>query len=108
MGKGPIQRRTWLVQMEDVVQRCGLSVQYVDDFYARMELVKKGASAWNGANCEQSLHGKIHAALDRRIDFYATESSLRESLSAQGLDTQLSRAKLQIFEGKCFLKPPSW
>ena len=84
--------------MEDVVQRCGLYVQYVDNFYARMELVKKGASAWNDANCEQSLHGKIHAALDRRIDFYATESSLRESLSAQGLDTQLSRAKLQILK----------
>ena len=68
-------------------------MQYVDNFFARMEHLKK-ASCWRSAKYDNELLEKVKWGLHKRFNVAAAERSLREALSAQHLDTQLSHGLL--------------
>ena len=69
-------------------------LQYVDKFFARMELLKR-VGCWRKAKIEKELFQEVGRGLRKRFNIAAAERSLREALSAQKLDTQLSQGSLQ-------------
>ena len=72
-------------------------LQYVDKFFARMEHLKR-VSSWRKVKIEKELLREVERGLRKRFDIAAAERSLREALSAQKLDTQLSQGSLQKLE----------
>ena len=67
--------------------------QYVDKFFARMEHLKK-FGCWRNKKFEKELLREIGRGMGKRFNIAAAERSLREALSAQKLDTQLSQGLL--------------
>ena len=69
----------------------------MDKFFARMEHLKR-VSGWRKVKIEKELLREVERGLRKRFDIATAERSLREALSAQKLDTQLSQGSLQKLE----------
>ena len=73
-------------------------LQYVDKFFARMELLKRESTDWDTEDYEIGMVHKLSWALGARADMVAAERSLRDALTARSLDTQLSQGVLQTLK----------
>ena len=69
-------------------------LQYVDSFYARMELLKKESIDWDTTDYEEGMVQKLAYALETKSAVVAAEESLHRALRARSVDTQLSQDML--------------
>ena len=69
--------------------------QYVDNFFARMELLKRESTGWNAIDYEKGMVEQLASGFRWSGKSVAAEGKLRGALSARTLDTQLSQGALQ-------------
>ncbi len=69
--------------------------QYVDSFFARMELLKRESTSWDAVDYEKGMVEHLVWGFWWSGKLVAAEGKLRGALSARRLDTQLSQGALQ-------------
>ena len=69
--------------------------QYVDSFFARMELLKRESTSWDATDYEKGMVEHLAWGFWWSGKLVAAEGKLRGALSARTLDTQLSQGALQ-------------
>ena len=73
-------------------------LQYVDNFFPRMELLKTESASWDAEDYEKGVVQMLARGLEMRSSVVPAERSLRDALTAQKPDTHLSQGTLQTLK----------
>ena len=73
-------------------------LQYVDNFFPRMELLKTQSAGWDTEDYEKGMSQKLARGLELRSDVVPAERRLRDALTARKPDTHLSQATLKTLK----------